>query len=175
MVDKITGRYAVVIPVEKPNDDYILMVKKKDYAFTSNYFKAEEITKDKPIEVNFEVKPIEVGKTVKLNNIYFASNSAVFEKSSLVVLDNFLEFLNENPNIKIEIHGHTDNIGDDISNQILSEKRARAVADYLILQGLDKKRIVATRGFGEKKPVASNDTEEGRSLNRRTEFVIVNK
>ncbi|MCX7862861.1 MAG: OmpA family protein [Bacteroidales bacterium] len=175
MVDKLTGKYAVVIPIEKPNDDYILMVKKRDYAFTSTYFKAEEITKDKPIEVNFEVKPIEIGKTVKLNNIYFASNSAVFEKSSLVVLDNFLEFLNENPNIKIEIHGHTDNIGDDNANQILSEKRARAVADYLILQGLDKNRIVATRGYGEKRPVASNDTEEGRALNRRTEFVIVNK
>ncbi len=175
MVDKLTGRYAVVIPVEKPNDDYILMVKKKDYAFTSSYFKAEEITKDKPIKVDFEVKPIEIGKVVKLNNIYFASNSAIIEKSSLAVLDNFLEFLNENPNIRIEIHGHTDNIGDDNSNQILSEKRARAVADYLILQGLDKKRIVATRGFGKKKPVASNDTEEGRSLNRRTEFVIVDK
>ena len=175
MVNKLTGKYAVVIPVEKPNDEYILMVKKKDYAFTSSYLKAEEITKDKPIEVNFEVKPIEVGKIVKLNNIYFASNSAIFEKSSLAVLDNFLDFLNENPSIKIEIHGHTDNIGDDHSNQILSEQRARAVADYLILQGLDKRRIVATRGFGEKKPVANNDTPEGRALNRRTEFVIVNK
>ncbi len=175
MVDKLTGRYAVVIPVEKPNDDFILMVKKKDYAFTSSYFKAEEITKDKPIEVNFEVKPIEEGKTVKLNNIYFATNSAIFEKSSLIVLDNFLEFLNENPTIKIEIHGHTDNVGDDKSNQILSEKRARAVADYLILQGLDKNRIVATRGFGKNKPVATNDTPEGRALNRRTEFVIVKK
>lgn len=175
MVNKLTGKYAVVIPVEKPNDDYILMVKKKDYAFTSSYFKAEEIIKEKPIEVNFEVKPIEVGKTVRLNNIYFSSNSAIFEKSSLIVLDNFLEFLHENPNIKIEIHGHTDNVGDDQSNQILSEQRSKAVAEYLLLQGLDKKRIVATRGFGEKKPVATNDTPEGRALNRRTEFVIVNK
>ncbi len=175
IVNKLTGKYAVVIPVEKPNNDYILMVKKKDYAFTSSYFKAEEIIKDKPIEVNFEVKPIEVGKTVKLNNIYFATNSAVFEKSSLVVLDNFLEFLEENKKINIEIHGHTDNVGDDISNQILSEQRAKAVAEYLILQGFDKKRIVATQGFGEKKTVASNDSPEGRALNRRTEFVIVNK
>jgi len=175
MVNKITGKYAIVIPVERPTDDYILMVKKKDYAFTSEYFKAEDIKHDKPIEVNFQVKPIEVGKKVKINNIYFATNSAVFEKSSLVVLDNFLEFLNENPTLKIEIHGHTDNVGDDKSNQILSEKRAKAVADYLILQGLDKNRIVATKGFGKTKPVASNDTPEGRALNRRTEFVIVEK
>ncbi|HOU97680.1 MAG TPA: OmpA family protein [Bacteroidales bacterium] len=175
MVDKLTGKYAVVIPVEKPNDDFLLMVKKKDYAFTSNYIKAEELKKDKPVEVNFEVKPIEEGTLVKINNIYFASNSAIFEKSSLVVLDNFLEFLNENPNVTIEIHGHTDNIGDDNSNLTLSEKRARAVADYLILNGLDPKRIVATKGFGETKPVASNDTETGRALNRRTEFKIVKK
>ncbi|NSW44302.1 MAG: OmpA family protein [Bacteroidales bacterium] len=175
MVDKLTGKYAVVIPVEKPNDDFILMVKKKDYAFTSNYIKADELKRDKPVEVNFEVKPIEEGKTVKINNIYFASNSAVFEKSSLVVLDNFLEFLNENPTVCFEIHGHTDNVGDDNSNLILSEKRAKAVAEYLILNGLDPKRITATKGFGETKPVASNDTEAGRSLNRRTEFMIVKK
>lgn len=175
LVDKMTGKYAVVIPIEKPNDEFLLMVKKKDYAFTSNYFKADEITTNKPMEVNFEVKPIEVGKTVKINNIYFATNSAVFEKSSLVVLDNFLEFLNENPTVCIEIHGHTDNVGDEASNKVLSEKRAKAVAEYLILNGLDPKRIVATYGFGESKPVASNDTEAGRALNRRTEFKIVKK
>ncbi|NMD01340.1 MAG: OmpA family protein, partial [Bacteroidales bacterium] len=105
----------------------------------------------------------------------FVSNSAIFEKSSLIVLDNFLEFLNENPSVTIEIHGHTDNIGDDNSNLTLSEKRARAVADYLILNGLDAKRITATKGFGKTKPVASNDTEIGRALNRRTEFKIVRK
>lgn len=175
LVDKLTGKYAVVIPIEKPNEDFILMVKKKDYAFTSSYIKAEELKKDKPVEVNFDVKPIEEGKVVKINNIYFASNSAIFEKSSLVVLDNFLEFLNENPSISIEIHGHTDNVGDDQSNLILSEKRAKAVAEYLILNGLNKSRIAATKGFGETMPVATNDTEDGRSLNRRTEFKIIKK
>jgi outer membrane protein OmpA-like peptidoglycan-associated protein len=91
------------------------------------------------------------------------------------VLDNFLEFLNQNPNVFIEIDGHTDNEGDAASNQELSEKRSRAVADYLILNGLDKSRIVATYGFGETKPVATNNTPEGRALNRRTEFTIVKK
>ncbi len=175
MVNKMTGKYAVVIPIDKPDDDFILTVKKKDYAFSSSYIKAEELKKEKPVEVDFEVKPIEVGTTVKINNIYFATNQAVFEKSSLIVLDNFLEFLNENPNVYIEIEGHTDNEGDLTSNQILSEKRAKAVAEYLILNGLDKKRIVATHGYGETKPVATNDTPEGRALNRRTEFTIVKK
>jgi len=172
MVDKMTGKYAVALPVTKPEDEFIMTVKKKDYAFTSEYIKAKEIKKIEPVKVDFEVKPVEVGTTVKLNNIYFASSSAVFEKSSLVVLDNFLEYLNENPNIKLSIHGHTDNVGDDNSNQTLSEQRAKAVAEYLILMGLDNSRIVSTHGYGETKPVATNDTEEGRALNRRTEFVI---
>lgn len=174
-VDKLTGKYAVVIPVEKPDEDFIIMVKKKDYAFTSSYIKGEELKYENPIEVNFNVKPIEEGKVVKINNIYFATNSATLEKLSLIVLENFLEFLNDNPSVYIEIHGHTDNVGDEQSNLVLSQKRAKAVADYLILKGLDKKRIVATKGFGESMPVATNDTEEGRALNRRTEFKIVKK
>ena len=172
MVDKMTGKYAVAISVQKPDDELIMTVKKKEYAFTSEYIKIKEIKKEEPVIVNFEVKPVEVGATVKLNNIYFASTEALFEKSSLVVLDNFLEYLQENPQIKISIYGHTDNDWKDITNQILSEKRVKAVSDYLILMGLDINRIVSTRGYGETKPIATNDTPEGRALNRRTEFVI---
>jgi len=172
MVDKMTGKYAIAIPVDKPEDEFIMTVKKKEYAFISEYIKIKEIKKETPVKINFEIKPVEVGTTVKLNNIYFSSNNAVFEKSSLVVLDNFLEYLQENPQIKISIQGHTDNEGDNNSNQILSELRAKAVSDYLILMGLNKERIISTHGYGETKPVATNDTPEGRALNRRTEFVI---
>jgi outer membrane protein OmpA-like peptidoglycan-associated protein len=172
MVDKMTGKYAVVLPIDKPDEEFIMTVKKKDYAFTSEYIKVKEVAKEEPVKVNFEVKPVEIGTTVKLNNIYFNSNCAVFEKSSLVVLDNFLEYLVENPEIKISIHGHTDNVGNDNDNQTLSEQRAKAVSDYLILQGLDKSRIVSTHGYGESKPLTTNETSEGRALNRRTEFVI---
>ncbi len=172
MVDKMSGKYAVALPIDKPDEEFIMTVKKKDYAFTSEYIKAKEVKKEEPVKVNFEVKPVEVGTNVKLNNIYFETSQAVFEKSSLVVLDNFLEYLEENPNIKISIDGHTDNVGNDNDNQVLSEQRSKAVANYLILQGLDKKRIVSTHGYGESKPVATNDTPEGRALNRRTEFVI---
>ncbi len=172
MVDKMTGKYAVALPIVKPEDEFIMTVKKKDYAFTSEYIKAKEIKKIEPVKVNFEVKPVEIGTTVKLNNIYFSFAEASFEKSSLVVLDNFLEYLQENPQIKISIYGHTDNDGKDETNQILSEKRAKAVADYLILMGLDKNRIISTHGYGETKPIASNNTETGRALNRRTEFII---
>lgn len=175
LVDKITGKYSVIIPIEKPNDEMLIMVKRKDYAFTSALFRADEIDQEKPVEVNFEVKPIEIGTTVELNNIYFETNSAEINKSSLAVLDNFLEFLNENPKVCIELHGHTDNVGDPKFNQELSERRAKAVADYLIINGLEPNRIVAIKGFGQYRPIASNETPEGRAKNRRTEFVIVKK
>lgn len=175
IVDKISGRYAVALQLEKPDDEFIMTVKKENYAFTSEYIKVKEIKTGEPAKVNFEVKPVEVGATVKLNNIYFETNQPVFEKSSLIVLDNFLEYLEENKNIKISIHGHTDDVGNDEDNQQLSEARAKAVSNYLILQGLDKSRIISSKGFGEKKPVAGNTTPEGRALNRRTEFVIEGK
>ncbi len=172
MVDKMTGKYAVAISVDKPDAELIMTVKKKEYAFTSEYIKVKEIKKEEPVKVNFEVKPVEVGATVKLNNVYFSFAEAVFEKSTLVVLDNFLEYLQENTQIKISIYGHTDNDGKDETNQALSEKRAKAVSEYLVLMGLDKSRIVSARGYGETKPIATNETAEGRALNRRTEFVI---
>jgi len=175
MVDKMTGRYAVVIPVKKPDEEFLMTVKKRDYAFTSHYITPKEVETEKPLKVDFEVKPIEVNKTVQLNNIYFSTNSAQLYKTSLFVLDNFLEFLNENPNIKIEIHGHTDNIGNPAANQLLSENRAKAVRDYLLIMGLNSNRIADCKGFGQNKPIASNNTEEGRAKNRRTEFVIVGK
>lgn len=176
MIDKMTGRYAVVIPVKKPDDEYLLTVKKRDYAFTSQYIAPkDEVKKEEPIKVNLVVKPIEVDQTVQLNNIYFSTASADLVKQSLFVLDRFVDFLKENPKIKIEIHGHTDNEGIAENNQTLSERRAKAVRDYLLLEGLDPSRIVAWKGFGQNKPVASNDTPEGRAKNRRTEFVIVSK
>ncbi|PKP19757.1 MAG: hypothetical protein CVU05_10655 [Bacteroidetes bacterium HGW-Bacteroidetes-21] len=175
MIDKMTGRYAVVIPVKKPDDEFLMTVKKRDYAFTSQIITAKETVKVEPVKIDFEVKPIEVDQTVQLNNIYFNSSSSELFKQSLFVLDNFLEFLEENPTLKIEIHGHTDNIGDAKNNQTLSEKRAKAVRDYLLLMGLDSSRIVAWKGYGQTKPIASNTTETGRAQNRRTEFVIVAK
>jgi outer membrane protein OmpA-like peptidoglycan-associated protein len=94
-------------------------------------------------------------------------------KGSLFILDNFVKYLQDNPSIKIEIHGHTDNAGGSRANRKLSEKRAKTVRDYLVFQGINPNRIVAYKGFGESKPIASNRTAEGRAKNRRTEFLIV--
>jgi len=175
MVDEKTGDYAIAIAAEK-NDEYLLTVKKKDYAFTSTFIDPKKITHiDVPIKVNMQMKPIKVGETVEINDIHFATNSANFDKASLFILDNFVDFLKENPKIKIGIQGHTDNVGDPKFNMELSQKRAQAVRDYLILMGIKQSRIVFTKGFGETKPIATNYTSEGRAKNRRTEFVIVDK
>ena len=174
MVDKMTGKYAVAISYDE-DEEFIMTVKKKDFAFTSHYFVPDEITlKDEPIELELEIKPIEIGTTVKLNNILFATNSAEFDNASRVVLNNFIEFMEENPALRIAIHGHTDNVGNAEANLDLSRRRAKAVADYLKEKGITTSRMTS-KGFGMKKPVAPNTTVVGRALNRRTEFVITDK
>lgn len=190
MVDKNTGDYALAVAVKK-DEDLLVTVKKDNYAFTSQYikpiekktqtqikqdndFKQMEVRADIPIKINFELKPIEIGQTIKLNNIYFETNSSNLKKESIIVLDNFMDFLLENKNLKISIIGHTDNVGDDSRNMILSNERAKAVYDYLFFMGIPAERMTYT-GKGESQPIATNETEEGRTLNRRTEFMIIEK
>ena len=172
MVNKKTGEYAIAIAVEE-DDEVLLTVKKKGHAFSSKYIKPTEDIVEKPAKINMEVKKVKVGTRVQINDIHFASNSSMFMHGSLFILDNFVKYLQENPNIKIEIHGHTDSAGGSRANKRLSEQRAKIVRDYLVFQGVNPNRIVAYKGFGESKPIASNRTPEGRSKNRRTEFLIV--
>ena len=175
LVDSTTGKYAIAVAVED-DEEFIMTVKKEDFAFTSAYLKPnKEKLLTVPVRINFEMKPIEVGAEVEIRDIHYATNSSLFDKESMVVLNSFVEFLDDNPRVKIEIQGHTDNIGPASANMQLSKERAKAVRDYLILMGIDFSRIVAYNGFGQTKPVASNNTVEGRAKNRRTEFVIVAK
>ncbi len=173
MVDKETGEYAVAVAIKK-DEEVLMTVKKEGYAFSSKYIKADDVkATEAPVKVNMEVKKVETGKTVQIEDINFATNSAMFLKGSMFVLDNFVKYLQDNPNIKIEIHGHTDNVGNAKNNKKLSEDRAKTVRDYLVFQGVAPERIVNAKGFGSSKPIADNNTESGRSQNRRTEFVIV--
>jgi outer membrane protein OmpA-like peptidoglycan-associated protein len=121
------------------------------------------------------VDTISVGQKYTLNNIYYRTNSADLDPRSTIVIDEFVEFLKANPKIKIEINGHTDTQGDDKSNLALSNDRAFTVFDMLLTKGIDKKRLFAFKGFGASQPIADNSTEAGRAINRRTEFVIVEK
>tara|TARA_Y100000589_G_scaffold331840_1_gene387387 strand:- start:5900 stop:6283 length:384 start_codon:yes stop_codon:yes gene_type:complete len=112
--------------------------------------------------------------TIDMSNeldISFKTNSYELEPSSYPYIDLLLNWLNERKQLSVEIRGHTDNVGSASSNLILSKNRAESVRKYLIEKGIDPKRITS-KGFGETKPIESNDTEEGRQKNRRTELII---
>jgi outer membrane protein OmpA-like peptidoglycan-associated protein len=114
----------------------------------------------------------DVGKVVRLENLYFATGESTVLQQSYKELHALLTLLSENPSIHIELRGHTDNQGTIEYNQKLSEKRAKAVADYLVKRGIERSRINWV-GFGKSAPVATNDTPEGRRQNRRVEYVVI--
>ncbi|MBL7884701.1 MAG: OmpA family protein [Bacteroidia bacterium] len=175
VVDSTTGDYAVVVTAKQKND-LIITVKQDNYAFSSQLVLKDSIKNTKPITVaNIEADTIAIGKKYLLDNIYYKTNSAELDPRSMIVIDEFVEFLKANPKIKIEIHGHTDNVGNPKDNTALSTDRAFTVRDKLLDKGIDEKRLIAFKGFGAMYPIADNSSEEGRRKNRRTEFVIVGK
>ena len=174
MVDTASGEYAVVINT-KVKSDLIITVKKENYAFSSQLISKDSIKDTKPAKVNMPIDTVKIGQKYTLNNIYYKTNSADLQPRSMIVIDQFVEFLKANPKIKIEINGHTDSQGDDKSNLALSNDRAFTVFDMLLAKGIDKKRLVGFKGFGASQPIADNNTEAGRAINRRTEFVIMEK
>jgi len=121
--------------------------------------------------VNLFLQPIHEGIKVKIENLFFATNKTYILPESEQAMSDLAQFLLDNPGVTIHITGHTDAVGSDEANQILSEGRANAVRQNLIDRGVAAERMTA-EGKGEKEPIADNDTEEGRQLNRRVEFVI---
>lgn len=167
-VDYETGNYVAAIRFES---DFVLTVKKPDFVYESTYISMEDTTFQAPSSVNIDLQPVEVGKAYRMKDIYYESNSAELKPESKKVLDEFTEFLSENPNIQVKIQGHTDNIGSDVSNLALSESRAKSVFEYLVNKGISASRL-SYKGFGESQPIDTNDTEAGRAMNRRTEFLV---
>lgn len=174
VVDTSTGEYMVAVNTKVKND-LILTVKKDNYAFSSQLISKDSIIDFKPAKVNMQIDTISVGQAYTLNNIYYKTNSAELDPKSLIVIEEFVDFLKANPKIKIEIYGHTDNVGNDNSNLALSTDRAFTVLDLLQNKGIDKNRLIAFKGFGATQPIADNNTDAGRAKNRRTEFAIVGK
>jgi outer membrane protein OmpA-like peptidoglycan-associated protein len=156
------------------NSDYIMTVKKTDHVYESRYISQVDSGFRLPVTMDVEMKPIEVNQSYKINDIRFATNDFTLNTESMAIIDQLTEFLKENPNVSIQIQGHTDNVGSDVSNLKLSESRAEAVYKYLVEQGIKDSRLTY-KGFGKTMPVATNDTEEGRARNRRTVFVITHK
>ncbi|MBN2537506.1 OmpA family protein, partial [candidate division WOR-3 bacterium] len=116
---------------------------------------------------------VKEGMTITLRNVYFDFDKATIRPESRPALEKAAQIMKENPGIEVEIQGHTDAIGSSAYNMTLSRRRAQAVVNYLVIQFTIARDRFDAIGYGETKPVASNDTEEGRQLNRRVEFVIM--
>ncbi|WP_417590153.1 OmpA family protein [Owenweeksia hongkongensis] len=172
-VDEETGTYARVVSA-KPDQDVIITVKKKGAAFSSKYVSSKELKGSQVVDAPLVVATLEIGKEYKLNDINFESNSYDLDIAAESVIDEFILFLKDNPELKADIQGHTDNVGNPSANQTLSHNRSKTVYDYVLNHGIDASRV-SFHGYGETRPIAPNNTEEGRAKNRRTVFVITSK
>ena len=172
-VDEQTGEFATVVQL-KQQENIILKVNKQGTAFNSKFVDAASENANGVVEAELEVREIEVGEEYRLNDIYFATDSYTLTENARQIIDEFVLFLEENPTVKIDIQGHTDDIGDETNNLLLSQNRARVVFEYLVNRGISSARMTH-HGFGETKPIASNATEPGRAKNRRTVFVITQR
>lgn len=166
--DTFDGSFLATLP---KGSDYSLNVAKDGYLFYSENFSLEKYKPGVPILLEVPLQKIAVGKKVILKNIFFDTNKFDLKPYSLSELEKLISFLKDNPNIKIEIDGHTDNVGNDDANMLLSLNRAKAVYDFLIQQKIEQSRLTY-KGYGETMPVADNGLADGRASNRRTEFLI---
>ncbi len=133
---------------------------------------AATVVEVKPSELDKIKEPLKSGQIVALNNVFFDTGSAKLRAESYAELDKLMAILAKNPTAKVEISGHTDNVGDERKNLTLSNQRATAVYDYLTGKGANKSQLMH-KGYGSSKPVAPNDSAGGRAKNRRTEFKVL--
>jgi OmpA-OmpF porin, OOP family len=165
------GEYQIVLPFGK---NYSFSATASGYYAVSENLDLTALTTYKEMRIDLLLAPIEEGQVVRLNNLFFETGKSELKPESFVELEKLLALLNANPLMEISIAGHTDNVGSDESNQTLSHDRAKAVYDYLIQKGISATRL-KFEGYGETRPVGTNDSEEARALNRRVEFTIVKK
>jgi outer membrane protein OmpA-like peptidoglycan-associated protein len=159
--------FSIQIPVA---NTYLVKIEASGYVSVMEKLDTQEFEMV-DLEMNFKLQPIEVGTIVNLKNVLFERGSSILLPDSYQELDLTVSFLNANPNVKIELNGHTDNRGVHADNVKLSQDRVNSVKDYLVSKGIDIKRMTG-KGYGGLRPIASNDNEETRKLNRRVEFTI---
>ncbi len=168
--DSLTGAFMLILPTDY---EYALSVSKPGYLFYSDHFSLiGSHSADNPFVRNIPLHEVMVGESVILKNIFFDTDKFEIKPESEVELQRLIRLLLENAKIRIELSGHTDNIGMRDHNETLSLNRARAVFDYLAGHGIAKERLSFT-GYGFSRPIDTNDTEQGRANNRRTEFKII--
>ena len=166
------GAFATIVDLSS-REDVLLVAKAEGAAFSAGLLVDKDEEEPALIDAELTVRSIsETGAAFEIEDIHYASGSAVIGRASLLLLDLFAEYLSET-GLSVEIGGHTDDVGSDADNLELSEARARSVREYLIQQGVPASDI-SSRGYGESRPRADNGTPEGRARNRRTEFRVTN-
>jgi len=167
-----TGQYVIQLPEQKK---YGVEITSKDYLFFAQTLDLnQQPIQNDTLNKNFALDKVEVGKKMVLENIYFETNSSKLKASSYPELNRVVRLMKNNPRIKLEISGHTDNVGSYLANKRLSEDRARSVVEYLQKQGVSASRLTF-KGYSFTQPIAPNDTPEGRQKNRRVEFKVLEK
>jgi len=164
------GDFLVPLP---GNRNYALNVSHPGYLFYSDHFEVEgNFDIHEPFVRDVPLNPLKSGEKIVLNNVFFEFDKASLREESRIELNKVFELLEKNPGLHVRIGGHTDNIGSPEYNQKLSEMRAAAVVDYLLERGISRERL-EYRGYGASRPVDTNENEEGRAKNRRTELEII--
>ncbi|MAW21480.1 MAG: hypothetical protein CMD16_03685 [Flavobacteriales bacterium] len=166
-----SGSYISSLTLGK-DDDVLVTVKKEGLAFSSTYISSDDTSYSSPSNLHISMQVLEKGKSFNIHDVYFDNNSFEIKDMTKEVLVEFAKYLRVNKTLIIEINGFTDNVGEMIDNQLLSENRAKVVVQLLLSEGISSDRM-SFNGYGESYPVADNSTEEGRSKNRRTEFKII--
>jgi OOP family OmpA-OmpF porin len=165
------GSFKMVLPYDK---NYLIKATADKFFAQSENLNLDSLVQAgyKEIHKDLYLVPIEIGQVVRLNNVFFDFDKWDLRPESFVELDRVVKLLNDNPAIEIEMSAHTDSRGSDDYNFKLSDNRAKSVMDYIVSKGIAQSRITS-QGYGETKPVATNETDDGRQLNRRVEFTIV--
>lgn len=167
--DPKSGEFLVCLPAGR---SYALNATADGYLFYSENYDVAEGDLKEPLSLDVPLGKLATGSTIALRNIFFNTASYELLPTSNAELDKLVKLMKANPTLRIELGGHTDNVGADAANLTLSQQRANAVRDHVVAQGVDGARITA-KGYGETNPVATNDTEAGRALNRRTEVTVL--
>jgi outer membrane protein OmpA-like peptidoglycan-associated protein/tetratricopeptide (TPR) repeat protein len=164
-----TGNYLITLPIGR---DYAFNVNRKGYLFFSENFSFVEKAPDSTYSIDIPLQPLEANASIVLKNIFFDVNKTELKPESQVELNNVVQLMKDNPTLKIQINGHTDNVGKAADNLKLSNGRAASVVAYITSKGITADRL-SSQGLGATQPVDTNDTEEGRAKNRRTELKVL--
>ncbi|MFK7969170.1 MAG: OmpA family protein [Bacteroidia bacterium] len=167
--DRGNGRFLMSLPMER---SYAAHVEARGYLFGTRHFYLKDLPEETYFDIEIPLNKVRRGVSITLNNIFFETGSFTLTSDSDPELRLLRDYLRQNARLQVEIEGHTDDIGDDDANKLLSENRAKAVRTWLIEHDIPEARITAV-GYGESRPIADNKTDEGRAKNRRTEFRII--